>query len=172
MIDRQSWDNQTKGWHVRYEEHPQAPGTVETEGNETSTLKSDPWRKRSTVKEIPTLVTLHGNAVETGYNKSTELQGINITSVSTGSNHSEISKAMEKISETNQLLAQQQMAQQKTPQALLYHQEQTSEVQEASQRIQSQALMALTEATQQRGFDPLFNKIAKYDGKDPEKCHC
>ena len=31
--------------------------------------------------------------------------------------------------------------------------------------------MALTEATQQRGFDPLFNKIAKYDGKDPEKCH-
>ena len=92
-------------------------------------------------------------------------------SVSTGSNHSEISKAMEKISEMNQLLAQQQMAQQKTLQALLYHQEQTSKVQKASQRIQSQALMALTEATQQRGFDPLFNKIAKYDGKDPEKCH-
>ena len=79
----------------------------------------------------------------------------------------EISRAMEKILETNQLLAQQQMAQQKALQALLYHQEQTSEVQEASQRIQSQALMA----TQQRGFDPLFNKIAKYDGKDPEKCH-
>ena len=106
-----------------------------------------------------------------GYIKSTELQGINITSVSTGSNHSEISKAMEKISETNQLLAQQQMAQQKTLQVLLYHQEETSEVQEASQRIQSQALMALTEATQQRGFNPLFNKIAKYDRKDPEKCH-
>ena len=78
---------------------------------------------------------------------------------------------MEKISETNQLLAQQQMAQQKTLQVLLYHQEQTSEVQEASQRIQSQALMALTEATQQRGFNLLFNKIAKYDGKDPKKCH-
>ena len=91
--------------------------------------------------------------------------------MSTGSNHLEISRAMEKISETNQLLAQQQMAQQKALQALLYHQEQTSEVQEASERIQSQALMALTEATQQRGFDPLFNKIAKYDGKDPEKCH-
>ena len=44
-------------------------------------------------------------------------------------------------------------------------------MQEASQRIQSQALMTLTEATQQRGFDPLFNKIAKYYGKDPEKCH-
>ena len=92
-------------------------------------------------------------------------------SVSTVSNHLEISRAMEKISETNQLLAQQQMAQQKTLQALLYCQEQTSEVREASQRIQTQALMALTKATQQRRFDPLFNKIAKYDGKDPEKCH-
>ena len=49
--------------------------------------------------------------METGYNKFTELQDINVMSVSTGSNHSEISKAMEK---TNQLLAQQQMAQQKT----------------------------------------------------------
>ena len=54
---------------------------------------------------------------------------------------------------------------------LLYCQEQSSEVQEASQRIQSQALMALTKATQQRGFNSLFNKMAKYDGKDPEKCH-
>ena len=171
MIDGWSWDNKTKEWHVRYEEHPKAPGTAETKGNEASALKPDPWRKPSTVKEIPTLVTLHSNAVEMGYNKSTELQGINVTSVSTGSNHSEISKAMEKISETNQLLAQQQMAQQKTLQALLYHQEQTSKVQEASQRAQSQALMALTEATQQRGFGPLFNKIAKYYGKDPEKCH-
>ena len=78
---------------------------------------------------------------------------------------------MEKILETNQLLTQQQMAQQKTLQALLYHQEQTSKVQEASQRIQSHALMALTKATQQRGFNPLFNKIAKYDRTDPEKCH-
>ena len=31
--------------------------------------------------------------------------------------------------------------------------------------------MALIKATQQRGFDPLFNKIAKYDRKYPEKCH-
>ena len=106
------------------------------------------------------LFTLYSNAVETGYNKLTELQDINVMSVSTGSNHSEISKAMEKISEMNQLLAQQQMAQ-----------EQTSKVQEASHRIQSQVLMALTEATQQREFDLLFNKIAKYDGKDPKKCH-
>ena len=32
-------------------------------------------------------------------------------------------------------------------------------------------MVALTEVAQQRGFDPLFNKIAKYNGKDPEKCH-
>ena len=55
---------------------------------------------------------------------------------------------MEKISETNQLLAQQQMVYQRVLQALLHHQEQSSEVQEASQRIQSQALVALTEVAQ------------------------
>ena len=32
-------------------------------------------------------------------------------------------------------------------------------------------MVALTEVAQQRGFDLLFNKIAKYNGKDPEKCH-
>ena len=78
---------------------------------------------------------------------------------------------MEKISETNQLLAQQQMVQQNALKALLYHQEKFSEIQETLQKVQSQALMVPTEATQQRGLDPLFNKIAKYDGKDPEKCH-
>ena len=29
----------------------------------------------------------------------------------------------------------------------------------------------MTEVAQQKGFDPLFNKIAKYNRKDPEKCH-
>ena len=169
LIDGQSWDNKTKGWHVRYEEHPKTPGAAETEENEALALNPNPWRKPSTAKEVPTSFTLHSNAVETGYNKLTELQGINMTSISTGSNHLEISKAMKKISEINQLLAQQQMAQQKTLQALLYHQEQTGKVQEASQRIQSQALMTLTEAIQQRGFNPLFKKIAKCDGKDPKK---
>ena len=163
-LDRQSWDNKARGWHVRYEEHPKTPGVAETKGNEASVLNQDPWRKLSAAKEVPTPFTLYSNTENTGYNKPTGLQDINLTSASTGSNHSEISRAMEKISESNQLLAQQQMAQQKTLQALLYCQEQTSEVQEASQRIQSQALMALTEATQQRGFDPLFNKIAKYNG--------
>ena len=59
------------------------------------------------------------------------------------------------------------MVQERALQALLHHQEQSSVAQEASQRKQSQALVALTEVAQQRGFDPLFNKIAKYNGKDP-----
>ena len=66
---------------------------------------------------------------------------------------------MEKISETNQLLGQQQMVQQRALQALLHCQEQSSEVQEASQKIRSQALVALTEVAQQRGFDLLFNNV-------------
>ena len=174
LLDRQSWDNKARGWHVRYEEHSRTQttlGVAEAEGNEALVLNQDLWRKSSAAKEVSTPFTLYSNTGNTGYNKLTGLQDINITSASTGSNHSEISRAMEKISETNQLLTQQQMAQQEALQALLYYQEQTSEVQEASQRIQSQVLMVLTEATQQRGFDPLFNKIAKYDGKDPEKCH-
>ena len=161
LLDRQSWDNKARGWHVRYEEHPKTPGVVETEGNEASVLNQDPWRKLSVAKEVPTPFTLYSNTENTGHNKPTGLQDINLMSASTGSNHSEISRAMEKISETNQLLAQQQMAQQKTLQALLFRQEQTSKVQEASQRIQSQALVALTKATQQRGFDPLFNIILR-----------
>ena len=139
--------------------------------NEASAPYQDPWRKSSTAKEASNQFTLYSSTENAGHNKLTRLQNVNIMSVSAGSNNSEISRAMEKILETNQLLAQQQVSQQNALQALLYHQEQSSKVQEASQRIQSQALMALSKATQQREFDPLFNKIAKYDGKDPEKCH-
>ena len=51
------------------------------------------------------------------------------------------------------------------------HQEQSNENQEITQRVQAQALRALTDATEQRGFDSLFNRITKFDGKDPKKCH-
>ena len=78
---------------------------------------------------------------------------------------------MEKISETNQLMAQQQTAQQRALQALLLHQEQSNENQEIAQRIQTQALRALTDATGQREFNALFSRITKFDGKDPQQCH-
>ena len=59
-----------------------------------------------------------------GYDKPTRLQAGNVTTASVNSNSSEISRAMEKISETNQLMAQQQITQQRALQALLLHQEQ------------------------------------------------
>ena len=124
-------------------------GVRSTKGNEALAANPELWDKLPTVKGIPALFAWDANIEGMEYSQPTKLQDTNMTSISTGSNHSEILKAMEMISEMNQLLAQQQMAQQRTLQALLYHQEQTSEVQEASQRIQSQALMALTEATQQ-----------------------
>ena len=32
-------------------------------------------------------------------------------------------------------------------------------------------MRALTDATEQRGFNALFSRITKFDGKDPQKCH-
>ena len=143
----------------------------ETEGCEASIATVYEWNQPQLGRENTHQFNIYKDARALEGNKPSKLQDQNVTNVSTGSNTSEISRAMEKISETNQLLAQQQMVQQRTLQALLHHQEQSSEVQEASQRIQSQALVTLTEVAQQRGFDPLFHKIAKYNGKDPEKCH-
>ena len=143
----------------------------ETEGCEASIATAYEWNQPQLERENTHQFNIYEDARVLEENKPSKLQDQNVTNVSTGSNTSEISRAMEKISETNQLLAQQQMVQQRALQALLHHQEQSSEAQEASKRIQSQALVALTEVAQQRGFDLLFNKIAKYKGKDPEKCH-
>ena len=105
------------------------------------------------------------------YNKSMVLYDQNVTRTSENLNDSEISRAMEKIAKTNQLMAQQQVTQQRALQALLLHQEQSSESQEVTQRVQTQALRALADAIEQRGFNALFNRVTKFDGKDPEKCH-
>ena len=146
-------------------------GIPETEGCKASIATAYEWNQLQLGKENTHQFNLYEDARVLEENKPSKLQDHNVTDVSAGSNTSEIFRAMEKISETNQLLSQLQMVQQRVLQALLHHQEQSSEVQETSQRIQSQALVALTEVAQQRGFDPLFNKIAKYNGKDPEKCH-
>ena len=123
LLDRQSLDNKARGWYVRYEEHPTTLGLAEAEGNKALVLNQDPWRKLSAAKEVSAPFTLYSNTGNSAYNKLTGLQDINIMLASTGSNHSEISRAMEKILETNQLLAQQQIAQQKALQALLYCQD-------------------------------------------------
>ena len=105
------------------------------------------------------------------YNKPTALYDQNVTRTSENSNNSEISRVMEKIAETNQLMAQQQMTQQRALQALLLCQKQSSETQKVTQQVSTQALRALADATEQRGFDALFNRITKFNGKDPQKCH-
>ena len=58
------------------------------------------------------------------YNKPMALYDQNVTRTS---ENSEISRAMEKITKTNQLMAQQQVTQQRALQALLLCQEQSSE---------------------------------------------
>ena len=146
-------------------------GIPETEGCKASVVTAYEWSQPQLGKENTHQFNIYEDARVLEGNKLSKVQDQNVTNVSAGSDTSEISIAMEKISETNQLLTQQQMVQQRALQALLHYQEQSSEVQEASQRIQSQTLVALTEVAQQRGFDLLFNKIAKYNGKDPEKCH-
>ena len=91
---------------------------------------------------------LYGGFESQGYDKLTRLQDVNVTTASVNSNSLEISRAMEKISETNQLMAQQQIAQQRVLQALLLCQEQSNETEEVAQRVQTQALRALTDATE------------------------
>ena len=78
---------------------------------------------------------------------------------------------MEKITETNQLMVQQQTEQQRALQALLMCQEQSNENQEITQRVQAQALRALTDATEQRRLNSLFSRITKFDCKDPKNCN-
>ena len=92
----------------------------ETEGCEASVVTAYEWNQpqlgRENTHKFNIYRVLEGN-------KPLKLQDQNVTNVSTGSNTSEISRAMEKISETNQLLAQQQMVQQRALQALLHCQE-------------------------------------------------
>ena len=107
-------DNQMRGWKVRYEEHPTTQptlGVTGTEGHEDSAPNQYQWRKLSTEKEASDQFTLYSSTEKSGQNKPAGLQGINIMMVSADSNNTEISRAMEKIFETNQLLAQQQMPQ-------------------------------------------------------------
>ena len=61
----------------------------------------------------------------------------------------ELSKAMAKLSKTNHLMAQNQVTQQGTLQALLNQQEHAYGAQEVSQRIQHQATRVLMDATKE-----------------------
>ena len=88
-------------------------------------------RAQQTVeRESTDKLTSYGQIEDQKHNKSTRIQEANISTALITSNSSEISRAMVKISETNQLMAQQQIAPQRALQALLLHQEQSKENQE------------------------------------------
>ena len=83
-------------------------------------MMSQHQRAQQTVeKEITDKLTSYGQVRGEKLNKSTRAQEANISTASITSNSSEISRAKEKISETNHLMAQQQIAQQRALQALL-----------------------------------------------------
>ena len=146
-------------------------GVLRTEEHGSSTLNQYQWNQHRIEKEATNGLASGRMMENLRYDEPAALYDQNITRTSENSNNSEISRAMEKIAETNQLMAQQQVTQQRALQALLLCQEQSSETQEATQQVQTQALRALVDMTEQRGFDVLFNRITKFDGKDPQKCH-
>ena len=81
-----------EGEILRRNQHQRAQQTVERESTEK--------------------LTSYGQVEYQKHNKPTGIQEANISTALITSNSSEISRAMEKISETNHLMAQQQIAQQ------------------------------------------------------------
>ena len=166
--------NQTREFQVHYGEQPRlqlAVGAPRTEEHETLVPNQYQWSQQAMEKGAADRLASHGEFKNQGYYKPTRLQDGNVTTAPVNSNSSEISRAMEKILETNQIMAKQQITQQRVLLALLLHQKQSNETQEAAQIVQTEALRALANATEQRGYYTLFNRITKFDGKDPPKCH-
>ena len=166
--------SQTREFHMYHNEQPRtqlSTGAPRIEEGEILRRNQHQRAQQTVERESTDKLTSYGQIKDQKHNKPTRIQEANISTASTTSNSSEISRAMEKISETNHLMAQQQIAQQRALHALLLHQEQSNENQEIAQRVHTQALRALTYATEQRGFNALFSRITTFDGKDPQKCH-
>ena len=77
-----------------------------TKGYEASVVTAYEWNQLQLGRENTHRFNIYEGAKVLEGNKQTKLQDQNVTNVSTASNTSEISRVMEKISETNQLLAQ------------------------------------------------------------------
>ena len=166
--------SQTREFHMYHNAQPRMQLLTEAPRIEEGEIlrRNQHQRAQQTVeRESTDKLTSYGQIKDQNHNKSTRIKEANISTALITSNSTEISKAMEKISETNHLMAQQQIGQQRALQALLLHQEQSNENQEIAQRVQTQALRALTDAREQKGFDTLFSRITKFDGKDPQQCH-
>ena len=77
-----------------------------TKGYEASVVTAYEWNQPQLGRENTHKFNIYEDAKVWEGNKPLKLQDQNVTNVSTASNTSEISRAMEKMSETNQLLAQ------------------------------------------------------------------
>ena len=94
-------------------------GAPRIEEGEILMMNQHQGAQQTVEKEITDKLTSYGQIRDKKLNKSTRAQEVNISTASITSNSSEISRAMEKISETNHLLTQQQITQQRALQALL-----------------------------------------------------
>ena len=94
-------------------------GTLNTEESGTFMINQHQWTQQMVGKDITDRLTTHGRFGSQENSKLMRLPDIKASTASVNSNSSEISKVIEKISETNHLMAQQQMTQQRTLQALL-----------------------------------------------------
>ena len=106
--------NQMREFQVHYGEQPKlqlAAGVSRTE-YETSVPNQYQWSQQVMGKGVTDRLTSYGEFKNQGYDKPTTLQDGNVTTASVNSNSLEISRAIEKISETNQLMVQQQIMQQ------------------------------------------------------------
>ena len=130
--------NQIKGFQSNYSEPPRqqlTAGVPRLEDHEVLVLNQHQWKQKEIKREVMSSLASYKEFGNQVHQKSVKLQDANITSASMNSNSSEISRAMEKITETNQLMVQQQAKQQRVLQALLMHQEQSNENQEITQRV-------------------------------------
>ena len=100
-----------------------AAGASRTEKYKTLVQNQYQWSQQVMEKGATDTLASYGGFKNQGYDKPTRLQDGNVNTASVNSNSSKISRAMEKISETNLLMPRQQITQQRVLQVLLLHQE-------------------------------------------------
>ena len=113
--------SQTGEFHMYHSEQPRtqlSTGALRIEEDEILRRNQLQRAQQTVEKESTDKLTLYGQIRDQKHNKSTRIQEANISTASITSNSSEIFRAME-ISETNHLMAQQQIEQQRALQALL-----------------------------------------------------
>ena len=114
--------SQTREVYMYHSEQPRtqlSTGASRIEEGEIFRRNQHQRAQQTVDRESTDRLTSYGQIEDQKHNKSTRIQEVNVSTASITSNSSEISKAMEKISETNHLMAQQKIAQQRALQELL-----------------------------------------------------